>query len=242
MLQGLNLAGSMTVDRKGSHIVPPQFRNERVKAFFTTKHSGRDHASLDDRLRSPFERIYLPVQRHTSRIHLLRKNDSVKEADAVVTREKNVLIGVKVADCVPVLLYDRNSDGCGAVHAGWRGTADNILSRTIELMYDLFYSRPEDIAVAIGPAIRWCCYSVGPEVLQAVKDATGAGEYSIRKGPRICLDLPSANRTQALKAGIPESNIWVSKECTYCCHERFFSYRYSKRVFGSQGAFIGVAI
>lgn len=231
----------MHMVRKGRFIAPPLFERKRVKAFFTTKHVGTDLAEIARYINSPVKKIHMPVQRHTSRVHFLRKNDQVKVADAVVTKERNVLLGVKVADCVPVLLYDRSSEACGAVHAGWRGTADGILARTLELMYDRCCSKPEDIVISIGPSIRWCCYSVGPEVLQAVAQATGPGEYSIRKDDQLCLDLPSANRVQAIRAGVPESNIWLSDECTYCYHERFFSYRFSKRVFGNQAGFIGVS-
>jgi len=227
--------------RKASYIEPSIFKRERLKAFFTTKHVGTDPSVIARHVNFPVERIYFPIQRHTSRVQILRKNDPLKTADAIVTREKNILLGVKVADCVPVLLYDRSSDACGAVHAGWRGTADNILTRTIELMCSRHYSKPEDLLISIGPSIRWCCYAVGQEVLQAVTQATGPGEYSIRRYDHLCLDLPTANRVQAMRTGVPGSNIWMSNECTYCYHERFFSYRFSKRVFGNQGGFIGLS-
>ena len=102
---------------------------------------------------------------------------SPRIADAVITNNKGILLGVQVADCVPVLLYDVKRNVIGVVHAGWRGTAVSILKKTIETMRERFSSFPDDIKIAIGPSIRWCCYHVGYDVLESVEKATGSGEY-----------------------------------------------------------------
>lgn len=224
----------------GPVIVPGNIRGGPVKAFFTTKHVG---AAAEDIARYAGVRvrdIYVPLQKHTAAVSVLRAEIPRAAADAVVTGRPNVLLGVRVSDCVPVLLYDVRSRACGAVHAGWRGTAQGILMKSVEAMVRTFRSSPRDIRIAIGPAIRWCCYHVQEDVLRAVESATGAGEYSLNKEGKICLDLPTANLLQARAAGIPGSAIWMSQECTYCNPLRFYSYRYVGRVAGSQGGFIGV--
>ena len=129
---------------------------------------------------------------------------SPRIADAVITGHKGILLGIQVADCVPVLLYDVKRNVIGVVHAGWRGTAASILKKTIETMRERFSSFPIDIKIAIGPSIRWCCYHVGYDVLESVEKATGNGEYHINRGGAYCLDLASANKYQAVSAGVPK--------------------------------------
>jgi hypothetical protein len=185
--------------------------------------------------------LYLPVQKHTDEVIIVDNNNSEPRiGDAVITSRTDLLIGVRVADCVPLLLFDRKRRVIGAVHAGWRGTAAGILTKTIAAMEAGFLSSPGDLLVAVGPAIRWCCYGVGSEVAEAVEKATGKGEYLRMQGDAYCLDLPAANRQQALSAGVPEGNIWLSPECTSCLPEKYFSYRFSRGGTGRQYGLIGM--
>jgi len=220
-------------------IYPDIFTGLPVTAFFTGKDPGADTGEIGGILGIEGSDIYLPVQKHTDKIHLLETDRSPVIADAVLTKEKGVLTGIKAADCVPVLIYDRKKHVAGAVHAGWRGTAAGILLKTINTAAESFFCAGEDIVVAIGPSIRWCCYGVDYDVVRAVVQATGKGEYVLERGGKYCLDLAAANKYQALSAGVPEQNIWISGDCTYCRPERFFSYRYAKGTTGRQGAFIG---
>jgi len=137
-------------------------------------------------------------------------------------------------------LYDSRRLLVGAVHAGWKGTASQIMKKTIILMIDEFDSFPEDIKIAFGPSIRRSCYQVGVEVKEAIYEATGEGDYYLSKDERHYIDLTSANRYQAMSMGIPERNIWVSRECTYCNPQDYHSYRYEKNYNGAQGGFIGI--
>lgn len=203
-------------------------------AFFTGRNPGIDVSGITD------VPVYFPVQEHTGRVVVVGDNPSREVADAVITSRKGILMGLKVADCVPVLLYDPVRRAAGAVHAGWRGTAQGILKNTVRKMTEEFGSEPQDILLAIGPAIRWCCYEVGREVLDAVARATGEGEYHKEKDGKLCLDLQSANKCQALSVKIQDRNISTVEECTYCYPERFFSYRYSKGPTGRQGGFIKI--
>jgi YfiH family protein len=186
------------------------------------------------------EQIYLPIQKHTDKVLVLESSLEPKIADAVITREKGILIGVQVADCVPILLYDREKNVAGAVHAGWRGTAASILKKTVDAMSSRFASEPSHIMVAIGPSIRGCCYEVGYDVFSAVTSAAGKGQFHRMNGEKHCVDLAAANNHQALSIGIPEQNIRVLDACTFCSPEKFFSYRFSKGSTGRQGGFIGI--
>lgn len=220
-------------------LIFPKIFGSRVKAFFTGKTPGADLQRISEIAAIGRKNIYLPIQKHTDKVLLLDTFEP-RIGDAVITDRKGVVIGVQGADCVPILLYDRRTNATGAVHAGWRGTAAEILKKTIKAMGDRFSSSPSDIVVAIGPAIRWCCYGVGYEVIEAVEKATGAGDYFMVKGEKYCLDLPTANRYQAISAGILPEHIWMSEDCTFCLPEKYNSYRFVKGPTGRQGGFIGV--
>ncbi len=221
-------------------IIPDNLNRRTLKAFFTTKKAGTDSNTISHLTGTSESNMYMPVQKHTDNTHVLRFDPGQKIADAVLTRRKNVLVGVAVADCVPILLYDHVRMVCGAVHAGWRGTANTIIKKTVSIMLKQCYSDPSDILVAIGPAIRWCCYHVGGDVLDAVVSSTGTGDYFEKRDGNICLDLPMANKTQAVNMGVNEENIWMSDECTYCSPHKYYSYRYAKGPTGRQGGFIGM--
>ena len=212
----------------------PARQHKDVTAFFTGKDPGIDVSGVSD---MP---VYSPIQKHTGDVIVLGDNLTPVVADAVVTNRKGFLLGIKVADCVPVLFYDPVKKAVGAAHAGWRGTANGILKVTVEALRSEFATDPEDLMVAIGPAIRWCCYEVGREVLDAVAAATGEGDYSMEKDGKLCLDLQSANKYQALSVKIQDKNISIIEECTYCYPDRYFSYRYMKGTGGRQGGFIGM--
>jgi YfiH family protein len=210
-----------------------------VKAFFTGKTPGVDPQRISNIASVSRQNVYFPIQKHTDKILLLDTFEP-RIGDAVITDRKGVVIGVQGADCVPILLYDKRTHATGAAHAGWRGTAAELLKKSIGAMGSRFSTSPSDIVIAIGPAIRWCCYGVGYEVIDAVKKASGAGDYFMIKGEKYCLDLPTANRYQAISAGVPPENIWMSDDCTYCFPDKYYSYRFAKGPTGRQGGFIGV--
>ncbi|BCB96929.1 laccase domain protein [Dissulfurispira thermophila] len=221
-------------------VTPPIFSGFLVNAFFTTRTLGCNIDAVSKAFNIPPNNIYLPIQKHTDKVLILDYSLEPKIADAVITNRKDILIGVQTADCVPILLYDKKTHVVGAVHAGWRGTAEGILKKTIEVMVERFYSIPSDIMVATGPAIRWCCYGVGYEVIEAVTRVTGNGDYIIKRGEKYCIDLPTANTYQAISSGVLLDNIWMSGECTFCLPEKYYSYRYAKGATGRQCGFIGI--
>ncbi len=221
-------------------VVPEIFSGHRVRGFFTTKVSSNEISRIVKAAGMWPGNIYLPIQKHTNNVMVLEHRMEPKVADGVITDMKNVLVGVQTADCVPVLLYGRKTPCVGAVHAGWRGTAGAILKKTIVAMAERFGCPASEMFIAIGPAIRGQCYDVGPEVAEAVKKATGTGDYLTMRGAKYSLDLPSANRYQALSLGVPAGHIWMSDECTFCLPQRYYSYRYSRGVTGRQYGFIGM--
>jgi polyphenol oxidase len=146
------------------------------------------------------------------------------EGDALISNETGRRIGVRTADCVPILIADARTRAVAAVHAGWRGTASRVVQAAIMRMAAEFGSRPDDLHVATGPAIRECCYEVGPEVVREL--APMFPEWPAEENPgKRHLDLVEANRRILLKAGVSASRIYDCGRCTYCEPEFFFSYR-----------------
>ena len=149
-----------------------------------------------------------------------------REGDALITDQVGKSIGVRTADCVPILLLDCRRRAIGAVHAGWRGTVQNVALRAVEQMRADFLSDPGDLYAAIGPCIRDCCYEVGPEV--AERFATLFSEWGsvvVLDGGKRKVCLPEANRRQLELAGIPAGQIFDCGLCTACESSQFFSHR-----------------
>ncbi len=144
------------------------------------------------------------------------------EGDALITDKLQLSIGVRTADCVPILLLDSRQRGVAAVHAGWRGSAQEIVRATLRKMHADFGTEPGDLYAAIGPCVRECCYEVGGEV--AERFCATFPEWAPITGKRH-VDLAEANRRQLLSAGVPASRIFDMKTCTSCQIESFYSFR-----------------
>jgi YfiH family protein len=146
--------------------------------------------------------------------------DRSQQGDALITNEPGLRIGVRTADCVPILLLDSRQRAVAAVHAGWRGSAVEIVRSAIEKMMLDFHSNPSDLYAAIGPCIRECCYEVGAEVAQRFKPVppeTTPGKFH--------LNLPEANVGQMTSVGVPRAQIFDSGLCTSCQIDMFHSFR-----------------
>ncbi len=105
------------------------------------------------------------------------------ECDALITNEPHVALMVSTADCTPILFHDPVTGAVGAAHAGWRGTASAIGSKTVEAMVREFGCKAEDIRCAIGPNIGFCCFETDADVPNAMIAAFGAeAEAFIRPG------------------------------------------------------------
>lgn len=216
-------------------IVPSLFP-DNIDAFFTTRSLGVQLDTISYRKNNiEPSRIYLPLQRHTSHIIILDGDMSPRVADGVITQRKNIMIGVQVADCVPVLISDPAKEVIGAVHAGWRGTAEGILRKALRMMKDVFSSDPRDILIAIGPSIKGCCYEVDEDVAESVLRARGINKIFV--SGKYYIDLQEENLEQALMEEVRRENIWLSSECTKCNPMRFYSHR-NRQDEGRQAGFI----
>lgn len=169
----------------------------------------------------------------------------IGEGDALVTAEPGLLLGIQVADCVPVLLADPRLRVVATAHAGWRGTASAIVQATVARMASEYASRPSELIAAIGPSIGPCCYLVGEEVLTTFHTHFSYAADLFRSTPTgPHLDLWQANRRQLLDAGLAPSNIHITGECTACTLEsgrrKYFSHRAEHGFTGRAMGIIGI--
>lgn len=168
------------------------------------------------------------------------------ECDGYVTASSNLPIGVKTADCVPILMEGIDESGAvvcvAAVHAGWRGTVGRIAAVAVEKMA-AFGVPPERVRAAMGAAICERCFEVREDFCEeftAILGKDSADRYlrsdSEMKGVWH-VDLREINRDILISCGVSENNIDISRECTCCLPERYFSHRYSK---GKRGTMLSV--
>jgi YfiH family protein len=176
------------------------------------------------------ERLYVVTQVHGRDTTALRGDEAREEvlgrkADVVLSRASGVACGVKVADCVPILIADRESGAVAAIHSGWQGTVANVVEAGVTALRREVGSRG-DLAAAIGPHIEVCCFEVGEEV--AHKLAACAPDIDVidrSRGPRPHVDLRKVVRAQLREVGIGNESIDDVRGCTKCDADRFFSYR-----------------
>ena len=159
------------------------------------------------------------------------------EGDALVTDRPGVLIGIRTADCVPILIADPDNHAVAAVHAGWRGTLDRIATKAVERLAAEYGSKPENLHAAIGPAIGPCCYEVGPEVSERfrilVPDLPVEGKAH--------LDLIDLNRRMLIVGGLDPGKIYsTGLHCTKCGPAELHSFRRDGPKSGRMIAAIGV--
>jgi YfiH family protein len=180
-----------------------------------------------------------PTQRHTANVRRVDAADRGRiqcGCDALVTDRADVPLLLRYADCVPVLIYDPVHRAIALVHSGWRGTVLGAPTEAVASMVREFGSRPAEMVAAIGPSIGPCCYEVGDEVVDAVRQAFSRSESLIPARPagRRCLDLWAANHRLLSESGV--QRIEVSELCTACHTEDFYSHRAENGKTGHFGA------
>ncbi len=144
-----------------------------------------------------------------------------QEADAVVASPTGepVAVGVRVADCVPVLVASADTGGVAAIHAGWRGVVAGVVAAGIDLLGVSALAGQAALVAAIGPCIGPCCFEVGADVAERI------GFVTRRAGEKAYVDLRAAVRAQLRALGVADEAIDDVPGCTKHEPERFHSFR-----------------
>lgn len=170
-------------------------------------------------------RVYQASQVHGARAILARgEGDALHEeqADALVAVDAGVSVGVRVADCVPILLADPESGAVAAVHAGWRGLVAGVIQSALALAHD--HGAALSLA-AVGPCIEGCCFEVGADVAESIARATTPDVITRRVGDKAFVDLRRAVRHVLRAAAFTDAHIDDVSGCTKHDAARFFSHR-----------------
>jgi len=193
------------------------------------------------------ESLVFSNQVHDNKVRVVNEEDKgkgiIRESDiigydALATNSKNVALVTFYADCVPVLLYDSEKGAIASAHSGWRGTVKRIAAKTVEKMAEAYGCNPGKIEAVIGPSIGGCCFEVGEEVYREFRDnieytddccvKTGVGKWHI--------NLQEIIKKTLVNSGLKEDRIVLSKICTKCNRDMFFSHRGDNGKTGSLAA------
>ncbi|NOK79050.1 MAG: peptidoglycan editing factor PgeF [Chloroflexi bacterium AL-N5] len=165
-------------------------------------------------------------QVHSADVVTARAGWYEQKADAMMTKQQNLLLIITTADCLPILFYDPQQGAIAAAHAGWRGTAQHVCRNVVTTLQQNYETALDQLRVVIGPGISGACYQVGEEVVAAFR-AAGYPEQVFARDAEggFRLDLKAANRWELLNSGVSAENIQVLEHCTFSEAERFYSHR-----------------
>lgn len=203
----------------------------RIEAFGKGVIAGFHSRAFDNSRREEFlqemglhpDNLVIVKQVHGSTIVVAERPDPElfeMPADGLITKVPGLVLGIRTADCVPVLFWDPVQKVAGIAHGGWKGVKGGIIAQMLKIFEKSCGTKMGDLRVAIGPSIRKCCYEVGKEFLGYFP-----GFYRGKDASKGNLDLVGVIKSRLLKRGIPESHVHDTGLCTVCENKKFFSYR-----------------
>jgi hypothetical protein len=267
--QKTEFAMKLSRREKLTYLQPAEIKGPGLIAGFTTRNGGVSRApynslnlgfNTDDLQahvegnRSTFCRAFAVSQNQLLTVNQTHGNDLLLideenpdlghflkvEVDGIVTNQPGVMLGILVADCFPVLLWDAEKRVVAAVHVGWRGAASGILKKAVTAMTKHFNCAAGRIRAAVGPGIGAHRFEVDRPVREAFRQGSGfwteiSREVSLGHWQ---VDLGLSCRLQLEQAGLSPALIEAAAECTCCHQELFFSYRRDQGTTGRQLGFI----
>ena len=188
------------------------------------------------------EKLFVLHQTHSSIVVPVVSQEPFEKTpygDALVTDQPNIFLGIKTADCAPVLLADGKNRVIGAAHAGWRGAVSGILENTITVMQEMG-AKKENISALIGPCIAPQSYEVGEDMKEEfLKVDVKASLFFVPAGSgKYRFDLPGYVLARLERQGIGAAE-WVGED-TYAWEKEYFSYRRSSQKGEKSGRQISV--
>ncbi len=156
----------------------------------------------------------------------LSRDTAIKATDILVTKERNICLVTRSADCVPVLLYSPDSKSAAAIHSGREGTYLGVAAKAAKTLAENFGAKIENMIACIGPAIGFECYEVDTDCAEKfTNNPRFSHETYAYKNGKVFLDLKSMIYNDLITLGLKPENIEKSDICTKCSNNRFFSAR-----------------
>jgi len=199
------------------------FPTGKIRAGMTQKKEGSFKTGTTA-LEKKFQKIGLnpPAQARQTHSDLILEvkhlTKTVEEGDALITQQKNLPLMVRVADCQGVLIYNPHNESIGAIHSGWKGSAQNIIGKTIQAMKKKYNSNPSDLMVEISPSLGPCCATFS----NPIKELPNFCHPFILDNNHV--DFWSLSKKQCQDEGVKAKNIHLPKACTMCDSD-YFSHR-----------------
>lgn len=182
-----------------------------------------DSLDLIARQRFGAHRLYWAKQCHgTSIIDVTTQSEVGQVADALITAEPGIALLIQHADCQAALFYDPIQHVIAAVHAGWRGSVQNIYAKVIDRLCNSYHCKPENLLVGIGP-------SLGPKHAEFIHYRTELPPafWEFQPTPNY-FDFWAISDAQLRAAGVLPHHIEIAEICTYANVNDCFSYRRDK--------------
>ncbi len=215
----------------------PQNNNMSLKNSNDPEAVVANRKALMKELNFDLDHCVFAHQTHSNHIQKITKDDlgkgayhdedAISDCDGLYTRERNILLGVFSADCVPILIWDKEQHIIAAIHAGWRGTVSEITKKMLNTLIYEEDCNPNELYCYIGPAIDFFSFEVDQDVVDEVKKISfPTDKFSMKKAyGKYLVDNKRLNMQMMLDAGIPDLNIFMHDGDTFTNEEDYFSYR-----------------
>jgi len=222
--------------RNGGVSAPPYDLNLSVSVGDDPENVRENRKRFFQALDIDSSRLAFPLQVHSSHVQYADKPGRYPRTDGLATDQKELYLIITIADCLPVFLFDPEYEVIAGVHAGWKGSSQNITGNMIQFMTDQWQINPANIIAYLGPSAGLCCYEVGKEVADQFDDDF----LNPKENGKFHLDIPAVNKTQLLDSGVNAENIEHLNECTICTPYRYHSYRRDGKKSGRMMAVMGM--
>ena len=211
-------------------IIPNFTKTGLTHQAFTTR-SVKNLQDICNILKINPSAVIIPKQVHGNTVAVVSDKITKIEADALITNKSGILLSIQTADCVPIFILDPKKKAIGLVHAGWKGSIEGIAKSTVEKMKKFFAVQPKNCLIGIGPSIGPCCYQVGKDVIEKLRNSIKNWRNFVAgtaKG-KWYLNLRLLNKEMLFEAGCKEENMTISHLCTSCRSDFFHSYRRDRK-------------
>jgi polyphenol oxidase len=154
--------------------------------------------------------------------------------DFLITNLPGIGLGIATADCLSIIMHDPINRVVAAVHAGWRGSTQEVAVKALATMQTTFSTDPSQVNVFFGPSAKECCYEFGPELEQILAEFSYGTDALIRKETGLFFDVPLFNQRQLQAAGVPTSAFHTNYNFCTLCNHNFCSARRQKTPHGGR--------
>lgn len=234
LLESTSLVGFAFSTRQGGASDQPFGMNTSLNVGDVPERVYENRRRLLERIGRTPEQLALPGQVHGDIVLKAEAPGNFPNCDALITNRPGLVLGISAADCVPVFMVDTECRAIAAVHAGWRGTANHIAVRALEMLTREYRSQPGNIVAFIGPRASVCCYEVGEDVASLFHPSA-----LVREDGMTHVDLKKENVRQLISAGLLHANIEVSPLCTISEQHLLHSHRRDRE---QSGRMMGVIV